>query len=128
MTDAKEQKKPVLIRVPLPVEDWLFSEAVKVAEQLGGSVPSVPSVPSIIVAKLSESEGESLDDYAAVSKSKVEKSNVLVRLPMPLYDSLWSKALRLSDARRKRVTVPSLVVEKLNRLHRQAQEKQTVSP
>ncbi len=126
MTDAKEQKQPVLIRLPLPVQDWLFSETVDVAKVQRIRI----SVPSVIVAKLMEPcDGpvEQNDDTAS-AESGAEKKSVLVRLPLSLYKSLFSESVELAESRRARMIVPSLVVEKLSHLHRQAQGKQSVSP
>jgi rRNA-processing protein FCF1 len=122
MTDAKEQKQPVLIRLPLPIQDWLFSEAVEVAKNQRVRI----SVPSLIVAKLielSESGVSGVED-GPVPESGVEKKSVLVRLPVSVYDRLFSESVELAGTRRVRMSVPSLVVEKLSRLHRQAQGKQ----
>ncbi|APA90213.1 hypothetical protein BJG93_34415 (plasmid) [Paraburkholderia sprentiae WSM5005] len=126
MTDAKEQKQPVLIRLPLPIQDWLFSEAVEVAKVQRVRI----SVPSVIVAKLMEPCGEDQigQDEEPVPDSGAEKKSVLVRLPMSLYERLFSDSVALAESRRVRMSVPSLVVEKLSRLHRQAQRKQSVSP
>ncbi|NLP65506.1 hypothetical protein [Paraburkholderia sacchari] len=122
MTDAKEQKQPVLIRLPLPIQDWLFSQAVEVASEQRKRM----SVPSLIVAMLSDetdTDITAIDDASPVEGS-VEKKSVLVRLPMSVYDRLFSESVELARSRRVRISVPSLVVEKLSRLHRQAQGKQ----
>lgn len=126
MTDAKEQKQPVLIRLPLPIQDWLFSEAVEVAKVQRVRI----SVPSVIVAKLMEpcDESQIEQDEDPVPDSGAEKKSVLVRLPMSLFERLFSESVALAESRRVRMSVPSLVVEKLSRLHRQAQGKQSVSP
>ncbi|TCK31790.1 hypothetical protein B0G84_8844 [Paraburkholderia sp. BL8N3] len=124
MTVAKEQKENVLIRIPLPVHDWLFSEAVELAKVQRGI-----SVQRVIVASLESCEASQIEqDEAPVSNAGAKKKQVLVRLPSSLYERLYSESLALADVRRVRVTVPSLVVEKLSRLHRQAQGKQSVSP
>jgi rRNA-processing protein FCF1 len=126
MTDAKEQKQPVLIRLPLPIQDWLFSEAVEVAKVQRVRI----SVPSLIVSKLTElcdRQQAPENDSMALPESGVEKKSVLVRLPLSVYDRLFSESVDLARVRRVRMTVPSLVVEKLSRLHRQAQEKQSAA-
>ena len=119
MTDAKEQKQPVLIRLPLPIQDWLFSQAVEMASEQRRRM----SVPSLIVAMLSDdtdNDSTTVDDMPP-AEGGVEKKSVLVRLPMSVYDRLFSESVDLARSRRVRISVPSLVVEKLSRLHRQAQ-------
>jgi len=130
MTDAKEPKHQVLIRLPLPIQDWLFSEAVEMAKVQRVSI----SVPSLIVAKLTELCDAGVSTLAAQSESwtrplesGIDKKSVLVRLPISVYDKLFSESVEVARVRRVRMSVPSLVVEKLSRLHQQAQENQSAA-
>jgi hypothetical protein len=130
MTDAKEPKHQVLIRLPLPIQDWLFSEAVEMAKVQRVSI----SVPSLIVAKLTELCDAGVSTLAAQPESwtrplesGIDKKSVLVRLPISVYDQLFSESVDVARVRRVRMSVPSLVVEKLSRLHQQAQENQSAA-
>ncbi|KAA0178831.1 hypothetical protein FX016_23145 [Cupriavidus gilardii] len=120
MSDTKEPKKPVLIRLPLPVLNWLFSEALRLTEHQRTQV----SVPALIVMKITDAQGDEPQLGAIVEQGEImtEKKSVLVRLPMSAYEGLFSESVEIAKARRVRTSVPSLVVEKLTRMYFQEVE------
>ncbi|MDR5777005.1 MULTISPECIES: hypothetical protein [unclassified Caballeronia] len=119
MTNVKEQKQQVFIRLPLPVKDWLFSEALAASD----SQRKTKTVPSVVIDKLVEASDEAMCEHGEEldSAAKAEKDSLCIRIPVSLYDRLFSESMNLSKLRRVSLTVPSLVVEKLRRLHLQAQ-------
>lgn len=52
------------------------------------------------------------------SNTKVDKHGVFVRLPEPLHSSLFEQAIDETRARKLRISVPALVVEKLDWLQK----------
>ncbi|MGY8527605.1 hypothetical protein [Paracidovorax citrulli] len=119
MNEAKERKHPVLIRLPLPILDWLFSEALAMTESQRVQI----SVPALIVMKLAIEDSAGADEFDGLpleGTSLAEKKSVLVRIPMSVYDSLFSESVEVAKARRVRTSVPALVVEKLTRMYSRA--------
>lgn len=117
MNEAKEQKHPVLIRLPLQIVDWLFSESIQMTERQRVQI----SVPALIVMLLLEQGDAAGEDYPQRAALPGEKKSVLVRVPVSLHESLFSESVEVAKLRRVRTSVPSLVVEKLTRLYLQGQ-------
>ncbi|CAG2138384.1 hypothetical protein LMG19282_01488 [Cupriavidus campinensis] len=115
MNEAKEQKHPVLIRLPLPIVDWLFSESIQMTEKQRVQI----SVPALIVTLLLDQGDVAGEDFSERAALPGEKKSVLVRVPVSLHESLFSESVEVAKQRRVRTSVPSLVVEKLTRLYLQ---------
>lgn len=66
---SETEKKPVLIRVPMDMYDWLLKGSVKQTEKRGRTV----SVPSTVIEKLTEVMNQELAE--AMNKPGKEYEN-----------------------------------------------------